>query len=64
MLRGFTSIAKKEACLDQADEEQGNTDNTTDEVVNGNDNVWPPDDGEGADMDGNNTKIDLTGSLS
>lgn len=62
MSRDIMSIAKEEACLDLVDKEWGNANNTTDEVVNGEDNMQPLDDGEGVDMDGNNTDIDLTGS--
>ena len=63
MLRDIMTIAKEEARFDLVDEEWGNADNTTDEVVNGEDNMQPPDDGEGVDMDGDDTDIDLTGSL-
>ena len=64
MSRGMTTVAEKEAHLDQEDEERGNHGNadfTMAEVMNGN-NAWLSDGEEEVTMDGNETEIDLTGS--
>ena len=61
MSRGMTTVAEEEAHLDQENEERGNADFTTAEVVNGN-NVWLSDGEEEITINGNETEIDLTGS--